>query len=122
MAARRLNGYKWEEYPAKSGIRIREILNLNSGEAFDGSYQVIVPVKLTGTVRIRKQFKNKKEAKEFTDEEFKGYLEQGHEFFRSTDDERREISICIPRLREHGDRVTQTGPCDWLVWRLLLCG
>jgi hypothetical protein len=21
-----------------------------------------------------------------------------------------------------GDRVTQTGPCDWLVWRLLLCG
>jgi glycosyltransferase involved in cell wall biosynthesis len=20
------------------------------------------------------------------------------------------------------DRVTQTGPCDWLVWRLLLCG
>jgi hypothetical protein len=28
----------------------------------------------------------------------------------------------IVRVGEDADRVTQTGPCDWLVWRLLLCG
>lgn len=116
MAARRSNGLKWEEYPAKSGIRIREIINLNAGEAFDGSYQVIVPVKLTGTVRIRKQFKNKQEAKEFADEEFQGYLKQGNEFFQTTDDERREIAICIPKLREHGISLPEA--TDFAIKRL----
>ena len=41
------------EYPKKSGIRIREILNLHGGDAFGGSFQVIAPAKITGGLRDR---------------------------------------------------------------------
>ena len=32
------------------------------------------------------------------------------------------LDDCFERPFQRSDRVTQTGPCDWLVWRLLLCG
>ncbi len=61
------SGLKGWEHPKGSGIKISEILNLNKGAAYGGSYLVVVPAKLTGTVRKRKQFKSKELAEDWAE-------------------------------------------------------
>ena len=39
-----------------------------------------------------------------------------------TKDKSMKDSVKSEPIHYMTDRVTQTGPCDWLVWRLLLCG
>ena len=90
------------EYPKKSGIRIREILNNNGGDAFGASYLVTVPAKLTGKLRERRQFKHREEAENWADDTLTGCRKQGEDFFSLSDDERREVAVALPMLREHG--------------------
>jgi integrase len=90
------------EYPKKSGIRIREMLNNNGGEAFGASYLVTVPSKLTGKLRERKQFKNREEAEKWANDSLTGFRKQGEDFFSLSDEERREVAVTLPLLRKHG--------------------
>lgn len=90
------------EYPKKSGIRIREFLNNNGGAAFGASYLVTVPAKLTGKLRERRQFKHREEAESWADVTLTGCRKQGEDFFSLSDDERREVAVALPMLREHG--------------------
>ncbi len=90
------------EYPKKSGIRIREILNNHRGEAFGGSYLVTIPSKLTGKLRERKQFKSREEAEKWAGDSLTGFRKQGEDFFSASDDERREVAVALPLLRKHG--------------------
>lgn len=90
------------EYPKKSGIRIREVFNLHRGAAFGASYLVIVPVKLTGKLRERKQFKNRADAEQWADDTFQGCRKQGADFFALSEEERREVAANLPLLRQHG--------------------
>jgi integrase len=93
---------KSEEYPKKSGILIRPIDNSHKGEKFGISYQVTVPAKVTGKVRIRKQFPNKEKAEKWADKQFKGFKKDGEAYFRLTPQERQEIGAMVPKLREKG--------------------
>lgn len=107
MVARVSSGLKSWEYPKRSGIRIREILNLTSGESFGGSFLVTVPAKLTGKLRERKQFASKADAETWADQQFTGFRKQGQDFFALTDDERREIGANMPLLRKHGVSLSE---------------
>ncbi|HZZ59023.1 MAG TPA: tyrosine-type recombinase/integrase, partial [Opitutaceae bacterium] len=88
------------EHPKKSGVMIREVLNLHAGQAFDGSFLVTVPAKLTGGGRERKQFKTRELAEQWAEDQFKGYRKQGQDFFSLTDAERREVAASMPLLRQ----------------------
>jgi len=96
------SGLKAWEHPKGSGIRIREILNVTNGGVYGGSHLVVVPAKLTGTIRKRRQFKSKDLAKEWAEIQFQGQKQQGEDFFRATKDERRQFVECVPKLREKG--------------------
>ena len=109
MAHQTVSALKTWEYPKKSGIRIREILNTTKGEAFDGSYLVTVPARITGGLRERKQFAERADAEEHAESAFRGFKKQGHDFFALSDAERRDVAAVTPLLREHeialGDAV-----------------
>jgi integrase len=92
---------KWE-HPKGSKIFIREIINLHDGEAFNGSYMVTIPGRVTGTGRKRRQFKDKGEAQEWASLEYKGAAKQGEDYFKATADERRQFVEVLPDLREKG--------------------
>ena len=94
-------------FPKASGIRIREMLNLHDGEAYGASYLVVIPAKLTGRLRERKQFKTKTEAEAWAEKQFKGCKKQGEDFFALTDAERREVAANMPLLREHGVSISE---------------
>jgi integrase len=90
------------EYPKKSGIRIREVLNAHAGEIFGGSHLVTIPSRLTGKLRIRRQFKDSASAEKWAESEFAGYRKQGHDFFSLSEQERQEVGATLPLLRQHG--------------------
>ncbi len=102
MARKTTGGLKSWEYPKKSGIRIREILNATGGDAFGASYMVTVPAKLTGKLRERKQFTRREDAEDWADKTLLGYRKQGEDFFALTEEERREVAANLPFLRKHG--------------------
>ncbi len=102
MARSTQSGLKSWEHPKKSGIRIREIVNATKGGVFGCSYQVIVPARITGSLRERKQFVERTEAEEHAEKAIQGFKKQGHDFFALTDTERREVASAMPLLRKHG--------------------
>lgn len=110
------SGLRSWEYPKGSGIRIREIINTQGGEAFGGSFMVTLSAKVTGTVRNRRQFPSKSKAEDWAEKQLAGYQKQGHEFYKATDEERNEFSACLPKLREHG--VTLTEAVEFALKRL----
>jgi integrase len=119
MAAKSDANLKKWEFPKKSGIWIREFLysqTFNGKQKSYSAYQVTIPAKLTGTVRQRKQCSTKEEAEKFASFEFKGSKKQGEEYFKATNEERKEFSICIPKLRDHG--ITLTEAVDFAIKRL----
>lgn len=77
-------------------------MNSHDGEAFGGAYLVTIPSKLTGRLRERRQFKNREAAEKWADDTLTGCRKQGEDFFSLSDDERREVSVVLPMLREHG--------------------
>lgn len=101
MAARKSGLSSWE-FPKGSGIKIREIVNVSSGQPFGGSYLVTVPARITGSIRARRQFPSKPLAEEWAGKQFAGHRKQGEDFFAATDSERRQFVECLPILRKHG--------------------
>ena len=79
------------EYPKKSGIRIRELLNQHDGDAFGASYLATIPAKATGKGRERKQFKNRPDAEAWADKAFRGQRMEGEGFFALSDATRRSL-------------------------------
>ena len=107
MLAKAHGALKSWVFPKASGIRIREMLNLHDGEAYGASYLVVIPAKLTGRLRERKQFKTKTEAEAWAEKQFKGCKKQGEDFFALTDAERREVAANMPLLREHSVSISE---------------
>lgn len=95
MARKTENALQKWEYPKKSGIHIRQILNATGGDAFGASYMVTVPAKLTGKFRARKQFARREDAEDWADKTFLGYRKQGEDFFALT--ESAAYLACSPR-------------------------
>lgn len=90
------------EFPKNSKIKIREVLNYHNGEIFGASYMVTVPARVTGTVRRRRQFKDRVDAESWAAEELRGAQKQGEDYFKASPEERREFVEMIPLLREKG--------------------
>lgn len=90
------------EHPKKSAVRVREVFNTHAGEAFGASYLVTVPSKLTGRLRLRRQFKDRADAERWAEQTFNGYRRQGHDFFGLTEQERQEVGAVLPVLRKQG--------------------
>ena len=107
MARKTESALKSWEYPKKSGIRIREVLNATGGDAFGVSYLVSVPAKLTGRLRERKQFAKRVAAEEWADKTYLGYRKQGEDFFSLTEEEHREVTANLPFLRQHGISIAE---------------
>ncbi len=107
MVAKPSEALKAWEFPKGSGIRIREVLNLHKGDAFSGSFLVTIPVKLTGKLRERKQFKTKEDAEDWAEKALQGSRKQGAGFFELSDEDRREVAVNIPLLRQHGLKLTE---------------
>jgi len=95
------------EFPKKSGIRIRPLLNRNAGEVFEASYRVEVPARVTGRGRLLKQFKKREDAEAWADKVFRGQRLEGEGFFELTDSERGEVAVNLPLLRERGISLTE---------------
>ncbi|MCB1123574.1 MAG: hypothetical protein KJT03_18620, partial [Verrucomicrobiae bacterium] len=106
MAAR-FSGLRNVEYPKGSGIKLREKINRCGNQTFNGSVQVTVPAKITGTVLKRKQFKEWEMAELWADEQFRGFKKQGEDFFQISDEERREFVNCLPKLKKAGISLSE---------------
>jgi len=95
------------EFPKRSGIRIRPLLNRNAGEVFAPSYRVEVPARVTGKGRLMRQFKKREDAEAWADKMFRGQRLEGEGFFELTDAERGEVAVNLPLLRERGISLTE---------------
>lgn len=95
------------EYPEDSHIKIRVVDNASNGQKFGASYQVVVPAKVTGGKRIRKQFPTATDAERFAKTQYQGYRKNGQAYFKLTDGERLEIGVMVPKLREKGISITE---------------
>jgi len=107
MAKETVNVLAAWEFPKKSGIRIREVLNSSNGVMFNGSYAVTVPAKLTGKGRLRKNFKRREDAEAWAERMFRGQRLEGEGFFEFTDAERAEMAANVPLLREAEISLTE---------------
>ena len=106
---------RWE-HPKGSKIYIREIINLNGGDAYNGSYMVTIPSKVTGSGRKRRQFKTKAKAEKWASEEFSGSNKQGEDYFKLSPVLRRQLVAVAPLLKTH--KLTLQEVVDFAVPRL----
>src|SRR5678815_5604129 len=80
------------EHPPNTGVLIREVPNITSGERFGSSYLVTIPRVVTGADRKRKQFSDLGAAKEWATNELGTGRELGRTFYNLTDHEKR---LCV---------------------------
>jgi len=94
------------EYPAGSGIRIREVINRFNGKDCGISYRVSVPAKLAGR-RILKQFSDPDLAEKWAKEQHGGLKATGRQHFDLTPAEREDAIDALALLKETGLSLTQ---------------
>ncbi|MDQ8198171.1 tyrosine-type recombinase/integrase [Pelagicoccus enzymogenes] len=109
MSASSTNPMKRREYPKRSGVFIKPIIDwqvVGGERKAYAAYQVTIPKKLAGSRRIRKQFSTVKEAEKFAAAQHRGKVDEGKAYFRATDGERSEFAAVLPKLREVGLSLT----------------
>jgi integrase len=89
----------WKE----AGIRVRQISNqtVHNGQrvSFGTSFQIIIPARLTGKGRLRRQFNTKKDAEDWAAEQLAGTKLIGQQFLELAPEERREAVAALDILR-----------------------
>ena len=96
---KRIPHLKAWEYPKGSKITVTEIINRTRGEDFGGSYRVCIPVKVSGTNRILRQFPTKEDAFIFAEQEFKGKQEYGARYFSLSAQQREDALLAFNLIR-----------------------
>ena len=86
------------EHPAKSSIQVREIINRNTGNDFESSYQVFIPSKLAGS-RIRKQFKKKDDAFDWAKKQHDQLLKHGQHHYSLNRNQSEDALKALENLR-----------------------
>lgn len=110
MATSGTNGsskLKGWEYPKKSGIKIRELMNSRGKDYYGISYRVTIPAKLTGSDRIIKQFKAKEDAEDWADKQYAGYVKSGQDFSELTDKQRKEATLAVQMAEKEGFNIIE---------------
>ena len=76
------------------------MVNRTEGRTFNGSFRVTIPTKMTGAIRVFRQFKEKVDAEDFAEKQYAGFCSVGRGFFTLTEEARRDAyeawSIAIP--------------------------
>jgi len=96
---------RWE-FPAGSGIRVREIINRYSGVDGGLSYRVTVPVRVAG-VRQFKQFTSVENAESWAKEQHAGAKTDGHKHFLLTPSQREDAISALSLLEGTGLTLPQ---------------
>lgn len=95
------------EYPAGSGIRIREVINRYEGKDYGVSYRVSIPAKLAGK-RILKQFADSEAAEKWAKKQHKGLAAHGQQHFvELTATQRDDALKALSVLQKAGLTLTQ---------------
>ena len=89
-SGRNPSGTSYWELPKGSGVKIHEMVNRSVGRDYGVSYQVVIPRKVTGHERIRRQFPTFEDAKEYATMEMRGKEEYGQRHFDLTGRQRAE--------------------------------
>lgn len=98
------------EFPAKSGIKIQEVINTSGGRVFGGSFEVLIPAKVRGRGkggRIRKRFKKKEDAKRFAKQQYEGLGARGSAFFSLNTQLQDEVAAFVPELEKSGQSLDE---------------
>ncbi|SVD20194.1 uncharacterized protein METZ01_LOCUS373048, partial [marine metagenome] len=80
-SGRNPTGTSFWEFPKGSGVRISETINRSRGQDYGVSYKVVIPRRLTGNGRVRKQFPLLETAMEFASDEVAGKEQFGQRYF-----------------------------------------
>ena len=88
----------------KLGIRLRRVTNSSGGQRYGHSWLVIVPTRVTGGKRIRKQFAEDEgeQAVNFAEGQANLAKSSGHAGFKLTVAQRVEAEAAFERLEPHG--------------------
>ncbi len=106
------NGLKVIEFPPKSGIEIREVLNASGVEVYGGSYEVVIPAKVRGRGRgrggrIRKRFKELGDAKRFAKQQHAGLGARGAAFLSLNTQLQDEVAALVPELEKSSQSLDE---------------
>jgi site-specific recombinase XerD len=94
---------------SRLGIRLRRVKNRSRGEAFGDSWLAIIPSKVTGGRRIRRQFKagESKAAVNYAEGQAALYKEQGQHAFALTPEQVADAKTALKRLAAVGLTLTE---------------
>jgi len=103
---------KTYEYPKGSGIKISPVLNEaknkpSNSKDLSSSFRVTVPSRLTGSNRKMKQFKDKKEARIFAQQEWDYFRKHGDIVFEFSREEINQAIRAMKLAKEHGMELTK---------------
>jgi len=93
------------EHPKGSGIRIEERVNETEGKAFNSSFRVRVPAKLTEGKREQWQRKDRKEAERLAEERLLLLKKHGTEFSKIPASVQRQAAHAWSLLDEHNQKT-----------------
>jgi integrase len=96
---------RWE-FPAGSGIRVREIINRYSGKDGGLSYRVTVPVRIAGT-RLFRQFTSVEDAESWAKEQHVGAKKDGQKHFLLSPSQREDAIAALSLLEGTGLTLPQ---------------
>ena len=107
MPAKKTDGLLEIEFPKGSGIKIKEVVNISSGVAYGGSYDVVIPAKVTGRGRLRKRFKDLVDGRLFAKQQHKGSGARGTAYFNLDPQQQDEVAALVPELEESGQSLDE---------------
>lgn len=90
------------EYPAKSGIYIREIPNISGGQEFGRSFMVTVPARITGSGRLRRQHPTIEAARSWAADQLHTGRKLGAGFYQLSAEEQKLCMEALTLLRPKG--------------------
>jgi len=96
---------RWE-FPAGSGIRVREIINRHSGADGGLSYRVTVPARVAGT-RLFKQFTSVENAEGWAKDQHAGAKKDGQKHFLLSPSQREDAVAALSLLEGTGLTLAQ---------------
>jgi len=106
MATTGKNRLRRWEFPAGSGIRVREIINRSAGADFGLSYRVTIPARIAG-MRTFKQFASLESAENWAKEQHDGAARDGRKHFLLTPSHREDAIAALSLLEGTGLTLAQ---------------
>ncbi len=104
---------KLSAHAARRGITVRRVRNVHGGTDYGYGWLVVLPAKVTGGKRLRKQFKSTetKEAVNFAEGAANKAVQLGQTAFSMSVDQQVEAEAALKRLLPHGVTLREAVDC-----------